>query len=300
MNDKKPEPALLPPTTRQRHFQDLSNLLDALLPPCCLVCSGQLEPAARGLCSTCREACFQLSGPSCRQCGRLLPEGASEQHRCGSCRLAPPPQHGLRSGYDYRSVAPLLARIKRRAETALLVPLLDHLRDLNEFFPEVDAIVPVPSHRLELARRGHEPTLTLGVLLADRLAKPLLPGILRKQRSTRPQHELGRGERAQNLRDAFVVPTSLPLSARLLCRWYGLRTGLSPSPLLTRMAANLEKKRTIFNGFKLLLVDDVVTTGATIAACSRALLRGGATSIEVFTLAKTLSREECEVRKSDG
>lgn len=109
--------------------------------------------------------------------------------------------------------------------------------------PPVDAIVPVPLHASAYLRRESNPALRWASALARAIGAPVLARVLHKQRATPPQKGLGPAARRANVRDAFFVPPR-------------------------RAAALLHAGR-------VLLVDDVVTTGATVEACVRALRAGG-------------------------
>jgi ComF family protein len=117
----------------------------------------------------------------------------------------------------------------------------------------LDAIVPVPLHPLRLCRRGFNQALSLARAARTGPSPPLLAGALRRRRHTPSQAELlGPRERIANVRGAFVVP---------------------------------RRSERAVAGRRILLVDDVLTTGATAEACARALLDAGAERIDVLTLA---------------
>jgi ComF family protein len=113
----------------------------------------------------------------------------------------------------------------------------------------LDAIVPVPLHRTRRLERGYNQSAALARGLAEHLDAPCRPAWLTRPRPTRSQTHLSRRERWQNVAGAFDVPQPLP------------------------------------NGCALLLVDDVLTTGATVTAAARVLRRAGAGSVHLATLA---------------
>ena len=115
----------------------------------------------------------------------------------------------------------------------------------------VDAVVPVPSHWMKRWMRDGAPAHDLGKFVARRLDKPFLPGALRQKRWHRSQTKLSREQRLRNV------------------------------------AASLEANEPIVRGRRVLLVDDVLTTGATASACAQALKQAGAGSVYVLTAART-------------
>jgi len=116
--------------------------------------------------------------------------------------------------------------------------------------PRTDGIVPVPLSKEALLQRGFNQTLLLARALSRHRKVPVYPNVLRKKRHTRPQIGLGARERSSNLRNAFQV------------------------------VGPVAKKR-------LILLDDVMTTGATVRECSKMLVRAGAKEVVVVTLARS-------------
>lgn len=112
------------------------------------------------------------------------------------------------------------------------------------------ALVPVPLHRGRLRTRGYDQALELARALAQAGAPPVLADVLRRQRPTRAQSELGAKARRSNVHDAFVLRAGAPLPAHVA------------------------------------LIDDVMTTGATVSECARVLLAGGVQRVDVWTIAR--------------
>ena len=117
---------------------------------------------------------------------------------------------------------------------------------------ETDCVVPVPLHRWRLWRRRFNQAALLARPIARAGAKPFVPQALARVKATRSQVGLTRAGRAENLQGAFRVPPT---------------------------------QRALVQGRRVLLIDDVTTTGATANAAARALLRGGATSVDLLTFA---------------
>jgi len=140
---------------------------------------------------------------------------------------------------------------KYRGRTALARPLADLALAWIDRIPVADIVIPVPLHPSRLREREFNQSLLLADRIAQHLELPLSFHDLQRIRPTRPQTELDRQERARNVQRAFAV----------------------------RPAADL-------NGRRVLLVDDVLTTGATVEACAVALRKAGAEAVSVLTVAR--------------
>lgn len=186
----------------------------------------------------------------CVRCGEPGHDGA-----CAGCRERPPAFRRARACFVYREgelSSALLLRWKYRADhvagRSLALLLAVHRRERSECY---DLVVPVPLHPLRLARRGFNQAAVLSkvaLLPGERFA----PRVLRRTGRTPSQAALGRRERAGNVAAAFTVDD-----------------------------------REVVRGRSVLLVDDVLTTGATVRACATVLVAAGAASVDVWTLART-------------
>jgi ComF family protein len=194
----------------------------------------------------------------CAACGR--PGGLF----CRACRaeLRPyPPGEGATPGLEAMAVAWLYERPVRRAVHALKYrrrrrvagALADALADALAGPPPGDALMPVPLHAERLAERGFNQSEELARRLAARWRLPLLANALARARDTGHQAGLARRERLTNVAGAFVWRASGP-----------------PPP-------------------RVILVDDVLTTGATLAACAAALRAAGASEVRAVALARSLA-----------
>ena len=239
--------------------------VDLLFPPLCLACGGWAGDR-RPLCDGCRQSIIRLRPPWCATCGRPFwtfaeAEGDRESpaaELCGPCRLHPPRFTYSRSAALYEGpVREALHALKFSGKTALAAPLGDLLLTACAAgLPAApDLVVPVPLHRARERERGFNQAVLLGRRLARGLAVPFGGRALRRVRSTRPQAELSAVERRANVRGAFMV----------------------------RPAAALR-------GRHVLLVDDVLTTGATVSECAQVVLAAGAASVGVLTVARATGR----------
>ena len=232
------------------------GLLDLLLPPHCLTCDAPVEAPGR-FCGACFRATGFISDPCCGRCGVPF-EHAGQGGRellCPGCRERPPPWGRARGAlrYDAQSRRIVLAfKYHDRTEyAAALAPLM--ARAGAALLREAEVIVPVPLHRLRLLSRRYNQAALLARALGRLSGRPVVPDALRRLRATVPLGELGAAARAETVQGAFA-----------------LRPG---------RAGRIEGRR-------VLLVDDVMTSGATCAACSRALLAAGAAGVDVLVAAR--------------
>lgn len=219
-----------------------------LLPPTCLLCGAAGQPR-RDLCADCQQ---DLSRPvwPCLLCG--LPMRSSADRLCARCLRHPPVWDSLFAAFRYASpLDQLVFRLKYQGR-------LDAARLLGELFaesasasrlPRPDCLLPVPLHPQRLAERGFNQALELARPVARRLGLPLAAGDVSRVHRTLPQSGLNAAKRRRNLRNAFVAGSLL-------------------------------------RGRHVAILDDVVTTGSTVAALTRALRKAGARRVDVWALAR--------------
>jgi len=230
----------------------INRMLGRWLPEPCLAC-GEAAPAG-GLCGICRQA-LAWNACACARCALPLPR---PEPLCGRCLRRPPPQSATLAPLHYAEpVDQLLTTLKfgqRLAAGRCLSALLLELPALQPFCVGLDLAIPVPLHTRRLRERGYNQALELLRPIAATLMLPLAPAALRRCRHTPPQTGLDGATRRRNLRGAFDID-----------------------------AAALRDRR-------VLLMDDVVTTGATVSEAARALLRGGAREVRVLAAARVATR----------
>jgi ComF family protein len=227
------------------------RLFDRLLPRHCVLCG--LPSGAARLCAPCH-ADLPRPGVCCQTCALPLPYPGGD--RCGRCLHNPPPWDRAVAALMYRFPADrLVCRFKFNRDLcagALLgSELVDAVCRSGHDLP--DAIVPVPLHRSRHFSRTFNQAELLALQLGGALALPVHGRLLRRRRRTRAQSGLDAAARRRNVRGAF-----------------------GPAPADGRLPA----------GCRLALVDDVLTTGMTLAECSRALRRAGAGQVSVWVAAR--------------
>ncbi|MDI6698531.1 MAG: ComF family protein [Candidatus Saccharicenans sp.] len=227
-----------------------------VFPSFCRLCGRALDdPDEKIICARCLETVEIHRGPVCPVCGRFYQQAAASGQPCGQC-LERAPEFSR-----HRSLGPYSGRLKEvillfkyRSYEILSRPLsamaFRHFAG-GDLFEGLDYIVPVPLHRKREKQRGFNQAELLGRGLSDLSGLPLLSGVLVKIRNTPPQVSLEAAERETNLRKAFMV-----------------------------------KKAGKIAGRRVLLVDDVFTTGSTLRECAARLRAAGAIEIRALTLAR--------------
>jgi ComF family protein len=223
--------------------------LDVFFPPVCAVC-GRVGVL---LCPACQARLMPVSGAICRCCGRALADEAERSPSlCRACRDAPPPLAQMRAPLRYAEpTSRLIHRLKYEGYFALGRPLARQLVTAwPDWQPSPDLIAPIPLHPRRRFRRGYNQSELLARPLAEAVGVPFSATALRRTRHTPPQVGLGPEARAANVHGAFDA---------------------APSEVAGRVV---------------LLVDDVLTTGATMSAAAAALLAAGAVAVSAYCLAR--------------
>lgn len=233
--------------------------LDLLFPARCCACTHTADRP--GFCADCRALIETPAAPLCTRCGVPFHTRTGTDHQCGRCLTEPPRFQQARACTLYDAddtvthpLKSVLQRYKYAHEIGLSRPLGALLIERCPLpLDRYDLIVPVPLHVSRLRWRGFNQSQHLALGLSRAAAIPLDAFALERIRPTRPQVELHEAERRRNVARAFHV-------------------------------ARPER----VEGRRLLLVDDVYTTGATVNECSRVLLRAGAAQVDVLVLARAV------------
>lgn len=235
----------------------LRPALDYALPPRCPGC-GVIVDADDAFCLTCWSGMRFLGAPCCARCGVPFEFDQGAGAECGACLADPPPFDSARSVLAYGDVARAVAlRLKygRRIGLARLIAgqMARHVPALEGSALERAVIVPVPLHRWRLWWRGFNQSALIARHLARLTALAVDHHALLRTRRTLPLRGMTPKARAKAVKGAFALAPGHGLEGRAV-----------------------------------LLIDDVHTSGATAAACARALKRGGAASVHLLCWARVL------------
>lgn len=234
---------------------------DILFPPVCPVCDEPVLIGQRGkTCDGCRNRIRMVSEPVCFKCGR--PIASEEAEYCDLC-----------SEYEYHFKKNMAVFVYRDEAKRLILDLKYKRRqDLAVFFADslmskyqkeireirADAIIPIPIHKNRLKQRGYNQSFLLADELSKRTGIPVVSNLLLRTKETKAQKQLGSMGRLLNLCDAFEINKDV-----------------------------LKKIKTRTNLKRIILVDDIYTTGSTIESCSIVLAGCGINEIYSFTMCIT-------------
>ncbi|HML11791.1 MAG TPA: ComF family protein [Xanthobacteraceae bacterium] len=228
-------------------------VLDAALPPLCPSCR---KPVADdgGLCPGCWSQLSFITPPYCERLGIPFAYDPGPGVLSMQAIADPPAYERARAAVRYDDIARTLIHALKYGDRLDLAPTLGRwmARAGGVLLAEADALVPVPLHWRRLWARRFNQSATLAAVIAAQAKLPVAHAALARVKATRQQVGLTASERALNVQGAFRVR---------------------------------EEARADVKGRRLVLVDDVLTSGATIDACARALLRAGAAAVDVLVFA---------------
>lgn len=233
--------------------------VDTVLPPRCLGC-GTLVATSGAVCPACWAGIDFIVPPMCASCG--LPfdyapdqDGARAETMCGACIRHPPLYGRARSVMTYSDASRRFVLSFKHADRTDAAPAWGVwlARAGADLIAEADLVVPVPLHRRRLIARRYNQAALIAQALGRAANLPVLVDALVRTRPTPSQGRMNRAQRERNVAGAFAVRQ--------------------------RRLQQVENARIV-------LVDDVMTTGATLTACIRPLLAAGAANVDVLTLAR--------------
>lgn len=234
-----------------RLLRELQGFFDLLFPPACPLCQQTLQPEIDlPFCSSCSSGINLLPAGCCSCCALPFSSGNSSAHLCESCSRSLPPFLSVHSAGVYDAgLRKAVHRFKYEGGHYLDRPLGTLLGRVLENISAPDIIVAVPLHVRRLRERTYNQSLLLARELGKQLSRPVAATLLERVRDTPQQQGLRARERTRNLRGAFACHQSLA-------------------------------------GERILLVDDVMTTGATAEACSQVLLDAGAAEVRIAVVGR--------------
>lgn len=233
-------------------------MLDLIVPPICASCRLPVAEQS-GLCAACWSKLSLIERPYCERLGIPFAYDLGPGALSAEAIADPPPYDRARAVARYDDIARRLVhalKYRNRQETAILMGRM-MARAGREVLADADLVVPVPLHRTRLLLRGFNQSAALATVIAKEANRPLALDALARVRATRHQVGLSASERESNVRGAFRV----------------------------RPEAAIE-----ITGRRLVLVDDVFTSGATVTAAVRALKRAGASAVDVLVFARVVGK----------
>ena len=231
------------------------RLAGLLLPHQCVLCRRFADTT--GLCADCWNGLIPISAPVCERCGLPLGHTLADP-LCASCWTAPPPLAAIRACFHYADSARELILRFKHGDGLQLTPLLTRLgsRAFTDLSMDHPLVVPIPLHRRRYFARRYNQAAEWARHLCHRTGQgAFAPDILIRHRATRSQGGLSRRQRQRNLAGAFAVPADLH----------------------HRIA-----------GRSVLLIDDVMTTGATLHAAAKQLEAADSGPVSALVLARTV------------
>lgn len=239
-------------------FYLLQHLIDSVLPPRCPITGEMVDSQGMLSAQSWKDLSF-ITSPYCHACGFpfefSMDEGA--ENLCAGCLAKRPRYDKARSALTYNDQSRnLILGFKSGDQTQFVVAMVPWLFQAGaEYWDEADVIMPVPLHRWRLLRRRYNQSVLMGRALAKRVGVAFVPDGLVRQRPTVVQGHLNASQRHKNVAAAFAIHP---------------------------------KRLGDVAGKKIVLVDDVYTTGSTVEECTRALKEAGADKVFVLTLARVV------------
>lgn len=235
--------------------QALAPVVDLIFPPRCPLCGEGLSTQS-GLCTACWNELAIPGEPACAACQRPFGEGVSAGSICAPCMAQPPRHDGIAAGTLYNDASRRLVLSFKHGGRIALAPMMARLMASRlHFIDETWLIAPVPLHRWRLWRRGFNQAALLAREIGRLRGTTLTVDLLERRKATPSLGGLGRKARARVLSGAITV---------------------RPAAVGQLKDANV------------VLVDDVLTSGATTNACVSALKRAGAAKVVICCFARVL------------
>jgi ComF family protein len=236
----------------------VAGLIDLLMPPACMACGGRVATPL-SYCADCWAALPANGGPRCARCAVPLPAKWQAEASCLGCLNDPPAYDRAAAPFLYDGPARQVVLKLKRGREAYAVPMAAAMhRAAPGLLSAETLVVPVPLHPARLFDRGFNQALLLARALVAAGEGRLLVATLRRVKATPRSRGMTRAQRARNVEGAFRVRG---------------------------------RDRAGLKGRQVLLVDDVMTSGATASACARVLKRAGAAAVDVLVFARVATTD---------
>ncbi len=237
-----------------RNLKPLEAIISLFYPPICTICAADVGPSEY-LCGDCHAKVPQIVPPFCETCSEPFPGTMTDPFSCANCAHRKLYFETAVAVYRSRGIVRQVIhdfKYNRQIHLRYVVArwLADALDDVRLRGRRFDGLVPVPLHPARRRERGFNQAGLLAELLSQRTSIPLQP-VLERIRYTKTQTAFDRAERMENLRNAFRL-----------------------------------RKNAAVQGYRVLLIDDVLTTGSTLSECARVLKVAGAVSVHAATAAR--------------
>lgn len=233
-------------------MKNLKSIINWIFSDKCMCCSKEIEHNGM-FCPECFKNIVFIDFPFCKRCGKMLPTSYDSEMLCDFCFNQERPFDIGRSLFVYNNQSrKIIMRIKKEADENIARKCAGMLiKRYENVINRADLIIPVPSHFLRILKRGFNPATIIASYISKLSGIPMANNILKRIKRTEYQKNKTLVERTENVREAFKVT------------------------------------RQTVSGKNILLIDDVITTGATISACSKTLKESGANTVIFTTIAST-------------
>lgn len=235
----------------------LADLAGLIYPNVCQFCEKEIATAKEGyVCKRCRSDIKYIEPPFCERCGKPYDGSITVKFICSDCKSSKIYFDRARSAVGYDGIVKKALHLYKYRSALWIEPMLAQIltttmqKDLDS--SKWDSIIPVPLHFVKFNERGFNQSERLSKSISKVTAIPVNKNVLKRIKYTETQTALDKTKRSENVKNAFLVKDN--------SGW--------------------------MNGKKIILVDDVMTTGATVNECARMLRRAGVAKIDVWTFAR--------------